>query len=165
MADAAARWTSARARKYKGEQEGVPANVALGHAPRGEPSLSELRREKTWGASFYARSATGDPAIVSRDMSYHDAQKAGRYMKLSEGLVKGRISPQDFRRRLRRMGTIDGRPPLSDPAAVLLLAAEEREYRRRGEPRVRWESGKKAVARARRRILRRRARQARRQKS
>jgi len=143
----------------------VPANVALGHAPRGEPSLSELRREKTWGASFYARSATGDPAIVSRDMSYHDAQKAGRYMKLSEGLVKGRISPQDFRRRLRRMGTIDGRPPLSDPAAVLLLAAEEREYRRRGEPRVRWESGKKAVARARRRILRRRARQARRQKS
>jgi hypothetical protein len=149
-------WTSARARRYKAEQEGIPANVALGHAPKGEPGLRELRAERAWGASFYARNSVGEPTVISRDMPYRDAQRAGRYMQLTERLVKGRISPQDFRRRVRRLGEIDGRKPLSDPAAVLAIAAEERALRRRGEPRVRWESGKRAVARARQLIVDRR---------
>jgi len=146
-------WTSAQARKYKGEQEGIAPNVALGHAPKGEPGLRELRKERAWGASFYALDAEGYAVVVSCDMSYADAQRAGKYMQLTERLAKGRISPEDFRRRVRRLGRIDGRRPLSDPAAVLAIAGEERALRRRGEPRVTWESGKQAVARARQLLL------------
>lgn len=125
------------------------ARQALGHRPPGELGLRELYRQRAWGATWFTRGSEGGGEIVSRDVARTDARRAGRYMALTQQLLKGRISPSEFKRKVQKMPKIDGIRPLSDPAVVLALVAAERAARRRGEGKVTFESGRTAIRRAR----------------
>lgn len=138
--------------RERAREAGLPeptARQAVGHQPFGEPGVRELERQRAWGASWYIRGPEGGGLVVNRDVTRTDARRAGRYMALAQKLAKGRVTPGEFRRQVQRMPKIDGTRPLSDPAIVLALVAEERAARRRGRGQVRFESGKAAIRRAR----------------
>jgi hypothetical protein len=71
--------------------------------------------------SWYTPGPPQPGRVVSAEVSYRDAQRVGRYLQLTRELRENRISPDEFRRRVRRWRAVAGLPFLSDPRRVLAL--------------------------------------------
>jgi hypothetical protein len=107
-----------------------------------------MLRAPAWTGGFYTRDAEGNPTIVTARMGQRDAQKAGRAVSLARQLRQGEISPAEYMRRIRRIGTINGRLPLQNPAAVAALDAQVAARYRRGQDALGFESGDEAIRRS-----------------
>lgn len=64
--------------------------------------------------------------IIVEGLIYRDLKRAGRYDSLVGKLQEHRITPAEFRRRIRSWRPIAGFRFLSDPNAVLALLDERR---------------------------------------
>jgi hypothetical protein len=94
---------------------GLSAREALGHPKPGYRPAQ---------ISFFAE---GPPRrIVIEGLSRRDVRRAARYGAFVSNLANGRISPAEFRRRIRTWRPIAGFRFLSDPDAVLALIEELR---------------------------------------
>lgn len=76
-----------------------------------------------------------------RGLSPGESKRANRYEALTNALVRGRMSPAEFRRRTRHLRPIVGHQPSSDPDAVLARLAERQAA---GEPTFIYLSGRAA---------------------
>jgi len=94
---------------------GPTAREALGHQKPGYRPAQ---------ISFFAE---GPPRrIVIEGLSRRDVSRAARYDAFVSNLANGRISPAEFRRRMRTWRPIAGFRFLSEPDAVLALIEELR---------------------------------------
>jgi len=104
---------------------------AAGHSPQGR-SVSQLLHGRTYTASWYAPGPSAPGRVVTADVSYRDAQRAGRYLELTRRLQENRITPGEFQRRVQRWRPIAGVSFLADPRRVLALlvmgASEDVEF-------------------------------------
>jgi hypothetical protein len=76
--------------------------------------------------SMSAMVASPPRFVVFANLSRPDRSRLGRYGDLSAKLDAGRITPAEFRRRVRRWRPIASEHLLSDPDAVLRLLDERR---------------------------------------
>jgi hypothetical protein len=97
---------------------GFTRDQARGHAGD-QPSVSDAHGEFDWSISFFAE---GDEPVVTIELDFYQAQRAGRYMALVRGLVDGRVTPDQFQLRTARMAPIAGHRLLADAGTVLALA-------------------------------------------
>ena len=112
-------WSSYnRWRVERGERLGLSRSQALGHPREGEPAAHDVLSEHHWIVTF----PTDDPPrLVTINTDLHTAQRAGRFNALGRALREARITPEDYRRRVRRFKPIAGFEPLSDPRALIAL--------------------------------------------
>lgn len=123
---------------------GLTRTQAEGHPGSGEESVRELFGRPDYEATIYV-GTPGDPDNLPRVVTFWTDRptdvRAGRYMALTRALREERITPEDFRTKVRRMRPIGGMRPLDDPRAVLaLIQTTTREdivfdYRGRARPR------------------------------
>jgi hypothetical protein len=71
--------------------------------------------------SWYTSGPPYPGRVVTDDVSYREAVRIGRYLELTRKLREGRITPADFRARVRRWRPVAGMSFLSDPRRVLAL--------------------------------------------
>ncbi|MDA8311417.1 MAG: hypothetical protein M0Z46_12555 [Actinomycetota bacterium] len=126
------------------EALGLTRSQAAGHPRPNETPARELFSQPDYRATIYV-GVRGDPDNPPRVISFWTDRptdvRAGRYMALTRALREERITPTEFRRKVRRMRPIGGMRPLDDPEAVLALiqttAREDItfEYRGRARPR------------------------------
>ncbi len=106
------------------ERLGLTRHQAEGHPAPGEQSARELFSRPDYKATIYV-GTPADPDNLPRVVKFWTDRptdvRAGRYMQLTRALREERISPEDFRKKVRRMRPIGGMRPLSDPWAVLAL--------------------------------------------
>lgn len=101
--------------KREAQHPELTARQALGHrSPSDTPSQISLMVD--------------DPPrfIVVEGLTYRDLKRAGRYDSLVGKLQEHRITPTEFRRRIRSWRPIAGFRFLSDPDAVLAVLDERR---------------------------------------
>lgn len=103
---------------------GLSRTQAEGHPAPGEESARELFSLPDYKAIIYV-GTPADPANLPRVVTFWTDRptdvRAGKYMQLTRALREERTSPDDFRRKVRRMRPLGGMQPLSDPRAVLAL--------------------------------------------
>lgn len=123
---------------------GLTSTQAAGKPRRGERSARAVFARPDFKATIYT-GVPGEPGKEPRRITFWTDRpndvRAGRYMQLTRALREQRISPEEFRKRVRRMRPIDGFRPLDDPRAVLALIQTTApsdivfEYRGRSRPR------------------------------
>jgi len=106
-------------RVSRGERLGLTASQAAGKPRRGEESASDFLAAPAWTTTFYA---ADPPRTVTITSDRRTAQRVGRYMRLTRDLREERITPDEFRQRVRRRAPIAGLRLLDDPRAVIGLA-------------------------------------------
>jgi len=107
-----------RERVARGEAEGLSRAQAAGHARKaGERSPGRFFAERRWTVTIGLE--PGELATVR--VPRGEAQRAGRWNALVEALRDGRVSPREFRARVRRWAPVARRRVVSDPAVALAL--------------------------------------------
>ena len=99
-------------------QRGLTTSQARGHPRADERAVLEIASEPHWRVTL---AAAGPPRLVTLDVGFKDAQRAGRYGQLSRQLSEGRISPREFEARAKRLRPIAGVRLLADARAALAL--------------------------------------------
>ncbi len=122
----------------------LTSTQAAGKPRRGEAPAREIFSRPDFKGTIYT-GVPGEPGNEPRRVTFWtDRQndvRAGRYMQLTRALREQRISPDAFRKRVRRMRPIAGFRPLDNPRTVLALIQVTApsdivfEYRGRSRPR------------------------------
>jgi hypothetical protein len=106
------------ARILRAERAGLSRAQARGHPKPGEQSISQFRGLHSWTVTF---PADDPPRLVTVQTDYRTAQRVGRYDRTLRLLREARISPNEFRRRARRVQPIGELRVVSDPRVALAL--------------------------------------------
>jgi hypothetical protein len=111
--------TQGRIERATGQR--ISRRHAAGHVPSGAKSVGRLLAERLYLASWLTVGPPEPGRLVTLEVSYSEARRAGRYWDLVRQLREGRISPVAFRRRVVRWLPIAGSRLLADPRGVLAL--------------------------------------------
>jgi hypothetical protein len=118
---------------------------AGGHPAPGEQPLSIVFGPGYASLPLFVETPEGGGRVLQvDDLSRNEAHRVGRHLAMLQALQQGRLAPDEFRRRARRMRPVREHRLVSDPrvALTLVIRTDARDFQ--------YESGRRRPRRPRR---------------